>query len=192
MPIDPEPDTRLAAWETELKEHVIEIIDSRVTRSFGTIVDPYSNGLRVGYPPLLVLFAGRCITEGYRSALNPAASVELARLHLQTHGSQLNQAQSMSNFQILSGDLYRALASRTLIEHEVPCSQRVQAIEVLSESLMQGLEDIVLKGPQTFDWILEDAAVRISTILFKLSGDQRQALRTYATQIRSDRETGCL
>ncbi|MFT4890044.1 MAG: hypothetical protein ACI9YT_000957 [Halobacteriales archaeon] len=187
MPLCPDVESRLGSWRRELREHVQEVIESDGSGPIGTDGDPYPDGEQVGFAPLLVLFGGRRVTDTDRSALGPAAAVEFARLHLREHGALVREDGTPPTTPLLAGDLYRALASRFVVEQEFPPSRRLEALDILSRSVLDQVEAIGLDESIDFDWLLADGAVEISTVLFALSDDQRQTLRAYTRRLRSSR-----
>ncbi|HKL30209.1 MAG TPA: hypothetical protein VJ898_13205 [Natrialbaceae archaeon] len=188
MPVNTDLDSRLGSWRREVRDHVEGVVDSDVAGPIGTDADPYSDDGRVGYAPLLVLVAGRRIAEADRSALDPAAAVEFARLHLRTHGTLVERDATAPAARILAGDLYRALANRLLLEQDVPEPRRLDAVDVLSRSVLDRLDALARVESTDFEWLLTDAAVGVSVTLFALEDEQRRTLRTVARRFRSDRE----
>lgn len=187
MSLNPDVESRSDSWRRELRGHVRELIESEVGGPIDTDADPYSDGRRVGYAPLPVLFAGRCITDTDRAALDPAAAVEFARLHLRAHWTLAREGGASPTALLLAGDLYRALANQLLVEQNFPVSRRLEAVEILSESVLNQLEAIGVADSKRPDWLLADGATEISTVLFALDDEQRQTLRAYSRRLRSDR-----
>ena len=188
MPVNTDLDSRLGSWRREVSVHVERVVESDVAGPIGTDADPYSGDGCVGYAPLLVLVAGRRIAETDRSALDPAAAVEFARLHVRTHGTLVRRDETAPTARILSGDLYRALANRLLLAQDVPEPRRLDAVDVLSQSVLDRLDALARVDSPDFEWLLTDAAVGVSVALFALDEEQRRTLRTVARRLRSGRE----
>jgi hypothetical protein len=189
MQRNPAPDSELASWRAAVRRAVERRLESATGDGFGESLEPYSADATVGTPPLIVLFAGRHLADDRRSALAPAAAVEFARLHLRTHADPRRDDGLAPERALLEGDLYRSLATRCLIDAEITTRRRVRAVAILSDTVVRALEEVSATTDRTTDGAVEstlrDGAVRLGSVLYGLSDEQRGTLRDGASRLLS-------
>jgi len=192
MQRNPAPDSELASWCAAVRRAVERRLESATGDGFGESLEPYSADATVGTPPLIVLFAGRQLADDRRSALASATAVEFARLHLRTHADlRRDEGEGLAPERpLLEGDLYRSLATRCLIDAETTTRRRVRAVAILSNTVLRALEEVSAKTDRTtggaIESTLRDGAVRLGSVLYGLSDEQRGTLRDEATRLLSD------